>query len=77
MTQFWRLFVSSYVQEFIDSVSIPTSEQLVEMFIGSDFDQVLNNHKKEAMALFEKIPSVQEFFTILKESAVDQLKKNA
>ncbi len=55
MTQFWRLFTSVYVQDFIDSISIPTSDELIEMFIGSDFDDVLQSYKKEATNFLKKI----------------------
>ncbi len=48
MTQFWRLFTSAYVQDFVESLSMPTTNDLAEMFIGSNFDEVLNSYQKEA-----------------------------
>ncbi len=42
MTQFWRLFTSDYVQEFVDSVSMPTSDELVETY-KSQFDKGLKS----------------------------------
>ncbi len=77
MTTFWRLFISAYVQDFIDSVSIPTSDHIIEIFIGSDFENVFNSHKKQISSLLEQIPSAQEIFSSLKESTIVQLKKNA
>ena len=73
MTQFWRLFTSSYVQEFVDSVSMPTSSQLVEMFVGSDFNDVLQSNMQEVIELFERIPTFQEMYNDVKKTTVDQL----
>ena len=51
MTQFWRLFTSDYVQDFLDSVSIPTSEELVEAYTRQ-FDKELTIHKEKLKNLF-------------------------
>ncbi len=76
MTQFWRLFTSAYVQDFVDSLSIPTSDELAEMFIGSNFDEVLNSYKKEASNLLEQIPTFQQVYEKVRNSTIDQLEKN-
>ena len=62
MTQFWRLFTSAYVQDFVDSVSMPTSSQLIEMFIGSDFNDVLKSNMQEVIELFEQMPTLQQLY---------------
>ena len=73
MTQFWRLFTSIYVQNFVDSVSMPTSTQLLEMFLGHDFNDVLKSNMQEVIDLFEQIPSFQKLYKDVKETTVDQL----
>ncbi len=45
MSQFWRLFTSDYVQDFVDSVSIPTSDEVVETYT-SQFQKGLDSHKQ-------------------------------
>ena len=76
MTQFWRLFTSAYVQDFVDSLSIPTSDELAEMFIGSNFDEVLNSYREEASNLMEQIPTFQQVYEKVRNSTIDQLEKN-
>ena len=76
MTKFWRLFTSDYLQEFIDSVSIPTGDELTDMFLGTDFDNVLKNYKEEVLSMLEQIPSFKQLFELVKESTFDQLEKN-
>ena len=76
MTQFWRLFTSTYVQEFVDSLSIPTSDELVEMFIGSNFDNVFTRYKSEVSNFFEQIPTFQQVYEKVRNSTIDQLEKN-
>ena len=76
MTQFWRLFTSAYVQDFVDTVSIPTSDELVGMFIGNNFDEVLKSYQQNAINLFEQIPTFQQLYETVKKSTVDQLEKN-
>ncbi len=76
MTQFWRLFTSAYVQDFVDSVSIPTSDELVEMFIGNGFDDVLKSYKDEIANVIEQMPTFKQFYDGVKQSTIDQLEKN-
>ncbi len=76
MTKFWRLFTSTYVQDFVDSLSITTSDELAEIFIGSNFDDVLNSYKNEASKLFEQIPTFQQIYGKVRNSTIDQLEKN-
>ncbi len=76
MTKFWRLFTSTYVQDFVDSLSMPTSDELAEIFIGSNFDDVLNSYKNEASKLFEQIPTFQQIYGKVRNSTIDQLEKN-
>ena len=45
MTQFWRLFTSDYVQEFVDTVSMPTSDELVRTY-KSQFEKGLASFRK-------------------------------
>ena len=44
MTQFWRLFTSDYLQDFLDSASIPTMDELVKAY-SSQFDKEIEVHK--------------------------------
>ena len=50
MTKFWRLFTSDYVQDFVDSVSIPTSRELAEPYT-SHFDREIRIHKQKLKIL--------------------------
>ena len=51
MTKFWRLFTSDYLQDFIDTASIPSSEELVETY-RSQFDKGIKIHKEKITSLF-------------------------
>ena len=46
MTNFWRLFTSDYVQDFVDSASIPTFDEFVETY-KSQFDKEVKAHKEK------------------------------
>ncbi len=76
MTQFWRLFTSDYVQDFVDRVSMPTSDELLEMFGGSQFEEVLENYRRDMSDMLEQIPSFEEIYVKVKSSIIDQLEKN-
>ena len=52
---------------------MPTSSQLVEMFVGSDFNDVLQSNMQEVIELFERIPTFQELYNDVKKTTVDQL----
>ena len=73
MTQFWRLFTSAYVQDLVDSASMPTSSQLVEMFVGSDFNDVFESNVQEVIDLFVQIPTIQQLYKEVKKTTFDQL----
>ncbi len=51
MTQFWRLFTSDYVQNFVDTVSMPTSDELVETY-RTQLDKGLEGHKQRIANFF-------------------------
>ncbi len=71
MTQFWRLFTSDYIQDFVDSKPIPTKDELVETYT-SQFDKVLDIHKRKVNNFFQKVPSFQQFIAIVKNPALLQ-----
>ena len=56
MTQFWRLFTSDYVQEFVDSMSMPTIDDILDAY-RSEFEKELKGHRQNIENLFQKIPS--------------------
>ena len=56
MTHFWRLFASDYVQEFVDTVSMPTVDEIVESY-SSQFLKELTVHRQNLGKLLEKIPT--------------------
>ncbi len=45
MTQLWRLFTSDYVQDFVDSVSMPTSDEWVRTY-KSQFEKGLASFRR-------------------------------
>ncbi|AAQ00554.1 putative protein family PM-25 [Prochlorococcus sp. SS52] len=51
MTKFWRLFTSDYVQDFVDTVSIPTGDELIESYT-SHLDKELKIHKEKISNFF-------------------------
>ncbi len=51
MTKFWRLFTSDYVQDFLDSASIPTFDELVEPY-KREFDRDLKTYKENIKNYF-------------------------
>ena len=51
MTQFWRLFTSDHVQDFVDSASIPTFDELVGIYKTS-FDKEIKVHKEKMKNFF-------------------------
>ncbi len=51
MTNFWRLFTSDYVQDFVDSISIPTSAEVIEAYT-SEMDKELKIHKERLATFF-------------------------
>ncbi|KGG14157.1 MULTISPECIES: hypothetical protein [Prochlorococcus] len=53
MNQFWRLFTSDYVQDFVDSVTIPTSYDLVESY-RKQFDNEVKVHQENIASLTGK-----------------------
>ena len=56
MTQFWRLFASDYVQEFVDSVSMPTVDEILEMY-RSPFEKELKGYRENIENLLQQIPT--------------------
>ncbi len=76
MTKFWRLFTSAYVQEFVDSISMPTSDELVGIFIGNNFDEVLKSNQQTLINLFAQVPTFKEIFETIKKATMAQLEKN-
>ncbi len=52
MTQFWRLFTSDYLQDFLDSVSIPTIDELVKAY-SSQIDKEIQIHKTKIRNLLK------------------------
>ncbi|WP_269623443.1 hypothetical protein [Prochlorococcus marinus] len=56
MTQFWRLFTSDYVQDFVDSVSIPTMEELIGDY-RTQFDKEYKAHQQNIIKLLQQIPT--------------------
>ncbi len=46
MTRFWRLFASDHVQGFVDSVSIPKFDELIETY-KTPFNKELKVHKEK------------------------------
>ncbi len=74
MTQFWRLFTSDYVQDFVDSKPIPTKDEIAETYT-SQFNKVLNPHKQKVANFFQKLPSFKQFIAIVKDPTLLQVKK--
>ena len=54
MTKFWRLFTSDYVQEFLDSVSIPTVDEILGTY-NSHFEKELKGYKQNIGNLIRQI----------------------
>ena len=67
MNQFWRLFTSDYVQDLVDSVSIPTTVDFVETVKGNQFDNGLNRYKENISSFFQAIPTFQQFIERVKD----------
>ena len=76
MTQFWRLFTSDYVQDFVDSKPIPTKDEVVETYT-SQFNKVLKIHKQKVSNFFQKLPTFEQFIAIVKDPTILQLEKAA
>ena len=74
MTQFWRLFTSDYVQDFVDSKPIPTKDEIVETYT-SQFNKVLTPHKQKVVNFFQKLPTFEQFIAIVKDPTILQLEK--
>jgi len=74
MTQFWRLFTSDYVQDFVDSKPIPTKDEIVETY-ASQFNKVLKIHKQKVSNFFQKLPTFEQFIAIVKDPTILQLEK--
>ena len=70
MNQFWRLFTSNYVQDLVDSVSIPTTDEFVETVKGSQFDNGINSYKEKISNFFQAIPTFQQFIERVKDPTV-------
>ncbi len=51
MAKFWRLFTSDYVQNFVDSVSIPTSDELAKSYVNP-FSKEVKLHKERMKSFF-------------------------
>ncbi len=56
MTKFWRLFASDYVQEFVDSLSKTTVDEIVKTF-KSQFNEEINWHRQNLDNLLEQMPT--------------------
>ena len=69
MTQFWRLFTSDYVQDFVDSKPIPTKDEIVKTY-ATQFNKVLKIHKQKVSNFFQKLPTFEQFIEIVKEPAI-------
>ncbi len=76
MTQFWRLFTSDYVQDFVDSKPIPTKDEVVETYT-SQFNKVLKIHKQKVSNFFQKLPTFEQFIAIVKDPTILQLEKTS
>ena len=74
MTQFWRLFTSDYVQDFVDSKPIPTKEEIAETYT-SQFNKVLKPHAQKVKNFFQKLPTFEQFIAIVKDPTILQLDK--
>ena len=71
MTQFWRLFTSDYVQDFVDSNPIPTKDEIVETYT-SQFNKVLKIHTQKVTNFFQKLPTFDQFVAIVKDPTILQ-----
>ncbi len=76
MTQFWRLFTSDYVQDFVDSKPIPTKDEIVETYT-SQFNKVLKTHTQKVTNFFQKLPTFEQFIAIVKDPTILQVEKAA
>ncbi len=74
MTQFWRLFTSDYVQDFVDSKPMPTKDEIVETYTNQ-FNKVLTPHKQKVVNFFKKLPTFKQFIAIVKDPTILQLEK--
>ena len=75
MTQFWRLFTSDYVQDFVDSKPIPTKDEVVETYT-SQFNKVLEIHKQKVSNFFQKLPTFDQFIAIVKDPTILRLEES-
>ena len=71
MNQFWRLFTSDYVQDFVDSKPIPSKDEVVETYT-SQFNKVLKPHKQKVANFFQKLPTFAQFIAIVKDPTILQ-----
>ncbi len=57
MTKFWRLFASDYVQDFVDSLSMPTFDEIVEAY-RDELSKELKGHRKNIENLIQGMPTL-------------------